>query len=55
MSNFSYDVHWLNSPGYLTAEVPSAVAAELRGSMDSLVKNSDTDARTSLRGHLQEE
>ena len=55
MSNFTYDVHWLNSPGYLTAEVPSAVAAELRGSMDSLVKNSDTDARTSLRGHLQEE
>ena len=55
MSNFSYDVHWLNSPGYLTADVPSPVAAELRGSMDSLIKNSETDARTTLRGHLQEE
>ena len=55
MSNFSYDVHWLKSPGYLTADVPSPVAAELRGSMDSLIKNSETDARTTLRGHLQEE
>ena len=28
MSNFSYDVHWLNSPGYLTAEVPSAAEGQ---------------------------
>ena len=55
MSNFTYDVHWLKSPGYLTADVPSPVAAELRGSMDSLIKNSETDARKTLRGHLQEE
>ena len=55
MSNFSYDVHWLNSPGYLTAEVPSAVAAELRESMDSLEKIPENDARKTLRGHLQEE
>lgn len=55
MSNFSYDVHWLNSPGYIVADVPSLVAAELRGSMDSLEKIPENDARKTLRGHLQEE
>ena len=55
MSNFSYDVHWLNSPGYIVADVPSLVAAELRESMDSLKKIPENDARKTLRGHLQEE
>ena len=55
MSDFKYHVQWLKSPGYLMAEVPSPVVAELRKSMYELEKSSENDARDSLRGHLEEE
>ena len=55
MSDFKYHVQWLKSPGYLLAEVPSPVVAELQKSMYELQKSSENDARDSLRGHLEEE
>tara|TARA_Y200000002_G_C22548885_1_gene607287 strand:+ start:150 stop:797 length:648 start_codon:yes stop_codon:yes gene_type:complete len=55
MNDFNYHIQWLKSPGYLLAEVPSPIVAELRQSMDSLEKTPETDARTTLRGHIQEE
>ena len=55
MSDFQYQVHWLNSPGYIVADVPSLVAAELRESMDSLEMIPVNDARYTFRGHLLED
>ena len=55
MSDFNYHVQWLKSPGYLLAEVPSAVVEELKQSINTLEKTPETDARDSLRGHLEQE
>lgn len=55
MSDFNYHVQWFKSPGYLLAEVPPAVVEELQHSINTLEKTPETDARDSLRGHIEEE
>ena len=55
MHNFNYYVRHLSSPGYLLCEVPDAIKQELQTSIDNLEKTPETDARDSLRGHLEEE
>ena len=55
MHNFNYYVRHLSSPGYLLCEVPDAIKQELQTSIDNLEKTPETDARGSLRGHLEEE
>ena len=55
MSDFNYHVQWLKSPGYLLAEVPPAVVEELQHSINTVSKTPETDARGTLRGHIEEE
>lgn len=55
MSDFNYHVQWFKSPGYLLAEVPSPVVEELKQSINTVSKTPETDARGTLRGHLEEE
>ena len=55
MSDFNYHVQWFKSPGYLLAEVPPAVVEELQHSINTVSKTPETDARGTLRGHIEEE
>ena len=49
--DFSYHTQWFKSPGYLSCEVPLVVREELSSS----IANHGGDARSTLRGHLEEE
>lgn len=55
MGDFNYYVKPLESPGYLLIEVPEDIKKELQHSIDTLEKTPETDARHSLRGHLEQE
>tara|TARA_B100001996_G_scaffold230811_1_gene178057 strand:+ start:367 stop:1032 length:666 start_codon:yes stop_codon:yes gene_type:complete len=50
-SDFTYHTQWFKSPGYISCEVPLAVREELLESM----KDTQGDARSTLRGHLDQE
>lgn len=55
MSEFNYHVKQFQSPGYLLIEVPSDVRKELEETIEVLHKTSESDARMTLRGHLNQE
>jgi hypothetical protein len=55
MSEFNYHVKQFQSPGYLLIEVPSDVRKELEETIEVLHKTSESDARRTLRGHLDQE
>lgn len=55
--DFEYQVHWINSPGYLLAKVPELVQQETIESLQKLETGEieKVDWRSQLKGHLQEE
>jgi len=55
MSDFNYHVKRLQSPGYLLIEVPDAVKADIQQSIAAVGKTPSEDARSTLRGHIDEE
>ena len=56
MSDFELsNQYWIQSPGYLLIEVPDAVKADIQQSIAAVGKTPSEDARSTLRGHIDEE
>jgi len=53
--DFKYHAQWLESPGYLLAEVPPQVREELESSIRNLNEDTAESYTTRLKGHLEKE
>lgn len=53
--DYSYNIEWLKSPGYLLMEVPDIVKDEVIETLNNLNEEESEDYRKSLAGHIEKE
>lgn len=55
MLDYSYNVEWFRTPGYITLEVPDLVKDEVTEALNNLDESKAKDYRKFLAGHVEKE